>query len=339
MRTTRFAEAEIVWRGRQWLLSLPLSPAALAAVERTASQAGRLNTEWLAEYRILRGELLWVDAEEHPQTCDLELQHLPAGRSFAEALLTEPAERLLAGARRTPIRPARTGLLAQQPPAGQPALERRPVHPPALPRRPFRHLRRRRRSIRSPAAAGARSGRPDAGLGHRSRLRSAAPPDRTPAGPATCSKGSSASRTTRDSGFVDTDNNPVIASHFVWAGDFREGSAPRSRRPAAWGSSTGTETTSSRPNTKSWTTSRPKASPGCAGTRWAEFDYLGQQLTEFGTNRERKRPHPRHIPVDIPVAMRQAPAKGGLAKPLQKGGSGELLSGRKNRTSPLKLGS
>ena len=71
--------------------------------------------------------------------------------------------------RRTPIRPARTGLLAQQPPAGQPALERRPVHPPALPRRPFRHLRRRRRSIRSPAAAGARSGRPDAGLGHRPR--------------------------------------------------------------------------------------------------------------------------------------------------------------------------
>ena len=36
MRTTRFAEAEIIWRGRRWLLSLPLSPAALAAVERTA---------------------------------------------------------------------------------------------------------------------------------------------------------------------------------------------------------------------------------------------------------------------------------------------------------------
>ena len=89
MRTTRFAEAEIAWRGRRWLLSLPLSPAALASVERTASQAGRLNTEWLAEYRLLRGELLWVDAEEHPQTCDLVLQHLPAGRSFAEALLTD----------------------------------------------------------------------------------------------------------------------------------------------------------------------------------------------------------------------------------------------------------
>ena len=97
MRTTRFAEAEIIWRGRRWLLSLPLSPAALAAVERTASQAGRLNTEWLTEYRILRGELCWVDPTDHPQSCDLVLQHLPAGRSFAEALLTEPAGRLLEG--------------------------------------------------------------------------------------------------------------------------------------------------------------------------------------------------------------------------------------------------
>lgn len=61
MRTTRFAEAEITWRGRQWLLSMPLSPAALAAVERTASQLGRLNTDHLAEYRILRDELRWTD--------------------------------------------------------------------------------------------------------------------------------------------------------------------------------------------------------------------------------------------------------------------------------------
>ena len=52
MRTTRFAEAEITWRGRQWLLSMPLSPAALASVERTASQLGRLNTDHLAEYRL-----------------------------------------------------------------------------------------------------------------------------------------------------------------------------------------------------------------------------------------------------------------------------------------------
>lgn len=96
MRTTRFAEAEITWRGRQWLLSMPLSPAALAAVERTASQLGRLNTDHLAEYRILRDELRWTDPAGRERRFDLALQHLPAGKPFAEALHTEPAERLLA---------------------------------------------------------------------------------------------------------------------------------------------------------------------------------------------------------------------------------------------------
>ena len=96
MRTTRFAEAEITWRGRQWPLSMPLSPAALAAVERTASQLGRLNTDHLAEYRILRDELRWTDPAGRERRFDLALQHLPAGKPFAEALHTEPAERLLA---------------------------------------------------------------------------------------------------------------------------------------------------------------------------------------------------------------------------------------------------
>lgn len=96
MRTTRFAEAEITWHGRQWLLSMPLSPAALASVERTASQLGRLNTDHLAEYRILRDELRWTDPAGCRRRFDLVLQHLPAGKPFAEALHTESAERLLA---------------------------------------------------------------------------------------------------------------------------------------------------------------------------------------------------------------------------------------------------
>ena len=78
MRTTRFAEAEITWHGRQWLLSMPLSPAALASVERTASQLGRLNTDHLAEYRILRDELRWTDPAGCRRRFDLVLQHLPA---------------------------------------------------------------------------------------------------------------------------------------------------------------------------------------------------------------------------------------------------------------------
>ena len=88
LRTTRFAEAEITWRGRQWLLSMPLSPAALASVERTASQLGRLNTDHLAEYRILRDELRWTDTAGRERRFDLALQHLPAGKPFAEALHT-----------------------------------------------------------------------------------------------------------------------------------------------------------------------------------------------------------------------------------------------------------
>ena len=96
MRTTRFAEAEITWRGRQWLLSMPLSPDALAAVERTASQLGRLNTDHLAEYRILRDELRWTDPAGRERRFDLALQHLPAGKPFAEALHTEPANSIAA---------------------------------------------------------------------------------------------------------------------------------------------------------------------------------------------------------------------------------------------------
>lgn len=94
MRTTRFAEAEISWHGAHWLLFMPLSPAALAAVERTASQTARLNTELLTEYRILPDELRWVDASGVPRATSLILQRLPEGRTFDEALHTVPAERL-----------------------------------------------------------------------------------------------------------------------------------------------------------------------------------------------------------------------------------------------------
>lgn len=83
-------------------------PAVAAFAAALSRGAGRRRADGIAartpQYGVARripfscrGELLWVDAEEHPQTCDLVLQHLPAGRSFAEALLTEPAGRLLEG--------------------------------------------------------------------------------------------------------------------------------------------------------------------------------------------------------------------------------------------------
>ena len=60
VRTTRFAEAEIEWRGERWLAAMPLTPAALPRIERTASVLRRMNTEHLTQFRILPEEMLAV---------------------------------------------------------------------------------------------------------------------------------------------------------------------------------------------------------------------------------------------------------------------------------------
>ena len=62
VRTTRFAEAEIEWRGERWLAAMPLTPAALPRIERTASVLRRMNTEHLTQFRILPEEMRWTDA-------------------------------------------------------------------------------------------------------------------------------------------------------------------------------------------------------------------------------------------------------------------------------------
>lgn len=95
-RTARFAEAEIVWREERWLLAMPLAPVAISAVERIAAHLGTLRSEWLADYRLLREEMRYEDAAGTHRRCDMVLQHLPAGRTFDEALDTEPCDTLLA---------------------------------------------------------------------------------------------------------------------------------------------------------------------------------------------------------------------------------------------------
>lgn len=81
-RSTRFAEAEIAWRNGQWLLSMPLTSAALPRIERTVSRLRRLNTPWAGEYRILPGELRWEDAAGTARSTDLVMEALPAGCPF-----------------------------------------------------------------------------------------------------------------------------------------------------------------------------------------------------------------------------------------------------------------
>ena len=96
LRSTRFAEAEIVWRNGQWLLSMPLTSAALPRIERTVSRLRRLNTPWAGEYRILPGELRWEDAAGTARSTDLVMEALPAGCPFEQALLTQERQTLLA---------------------------------------------------------------------------------------------------------------------------------------------------------------------------------------------------------------------------------------------------
>ena len=95
-RSTRFAEAEIAWRNGQWLLSMPLTSAALPRIERTVSRLRRLNTPWAGEYRILPGELRWEDAAGTARSTDLVMEALPAGCPFEQALLTQERQTLLA---------------------------------------------------------------------------------------------------------------------------------------------------------------------------------------------------------------------------------------------------
>lgn len=95
LRTTRFVEALIEWQDRQWLLSMPLSPASMHRIARSAPAIRRLHSELLADYRILPDELHWTDAAGQEQSCDLTIQLLPEGRDFEEALLTEEPGRLL----------------------------------------------------------------------------------------------------------------------------------------------------------------------------------------------------------------------------------------------------
>lgn len=95
-RTTRFAEARIMWRGGHWLLFMPLSPSALLRAERLAAQIKPLNTSLLTEYRILRREMACMDFAGREQHIDLIIQRLPEGVSFAEALTSVQPETLSA---------------------------------------------------------------------------------------------------------------------------------------------------------------------------------------------------------------------------------------------------
>lgn len=282
MRTTRFAEAEITWRGEQWLLSMPLSPGALFAVERTASHLRRLTTPWLAEYRILPGELRWTDDAGCEQSYDLVLQHLPAGEPFSAILYEKSTDQLLA---------ALDALQA------------------ALRELNFTHNNLRGDNLRwsggrfiplryHDACFGTHGGDDMAFEALREQVRQKADPMCVSDVEVTYSplrrltghlrtgnvfEGLVCVEDTDGFGYVDTDNNPVIPARFNWAGDFREGRA-EVETPTGMGliDRQGCYVIPPEYEIVKYLPAESVVYVRKNGL-WAEFDYLGRQTAEFGT--------------------------------------------------------
>lgn len=281
MRTTRFAETEIEWRGERWLLSMPLTAAAAASVERTASQLARLNTDFLAEYRLLPGELRWRDDRDQAQSCDLTLQRLPEGRSFEEALLTQPAERLLAGldALRAALRElgfAHNNLRSDN----------------------LRWTGDRFVPLRYHDARFGCPSRDDAAFESlRQEILLRADPmrvsdtvaDYAPSGRLTGHlrvhhnfEGLICVEDAAGYGFVDANNTPVIPAQFLWAGDFHEGRAEvQTRTGMGLIDREGGYVIPPEYEIVDYLPAESVVRVRKNGL-WAEFDYLGRPLTDFG---------------------------------------------------------
>ena len=284
VRTTRFAEAEIEWRGERWLAAMPLTPAALPRIERTASVLGRMNTEHLTQFRILPEEMRWTDALGNERRTGLVLQQLP-GREFAEALLTEDKTVLLAAldtlrealrelefthnnlresnlrwhrGRIIPIRyyDARIGA-AENGGADAEAFEalKRRIAEAPMPRQSVNDVEAVYNPVRKLT-------------GHRWTSH--------------VFEGLVCVEDEGGFGFVDTDNNPVIPSQFLWAGDFHEGRAEVQTRTGM--GLIDREGGYVIPPEYEIVDYDPAVSIVHVrhGGRWALFDYLGRRLTEFG---------------------------------------------------------
>lgn len=281
MRTTRFAEAEIAWRGARWLLSLPLSAAAMSRIERTVPALERLNASWLAPCRILRDELLWRDDAGTERSGDLLLERLPAGTDFAEALLRERAERLHAALDRLERELAEAGFAHNNLKAQNlrwtgerfVPLRCRDASLGAVAsgdRAAFEALRRCVNAAAHPACEVHDAAAPYEAAplpGHRWVSRTF--------------EGLVCVEDETGYGYVDTQNRPVIPARFRWAGDFREGRAEvETDEGMGLIDRRGDYVIEPRYEIVDYD---PAASVVRVRRRgkWALFDYLGQRLTPF----------------------------------------------------------
>lgn len=283
-RTTRFAEVQITWRGEQWLLSMPLTPSALPGVERTASALRRLNSPWLADYRILPGELRWSDAAGAEQSCDLVLQRLPAGREFAEALLTEHKQTLLAAVDALEAELHRLALTHNN-------LKAANLRWCGGRMIPLRYHDARIDGVESGDKAAFETLRREIAEASDTQqvcdITAPYEPLRRLSGHLWTShvfEGLVCVEDAAGFGFVDTNNNPVIAAQYLWAGDFREGRA-EVQTPTGMGliDREGRFVIVPEYEIVDYDPAQSIVHVRQGG-RWALFDYLGHRLTEFREN-------------------------------------------------------
>lgn len=283
-RTSRFAEAAATLGAGTVTVAMPLTTAALPAVERIAAATGRITSPWIVRVRILRGELLWQGPTGAPCSCDLLVEELPDGCSFEEALRTVPAQQLRAalGALRAELR--RLGLA------------HRNLKPATL-----RWSGGRLVPVRwYDAAAGADDDEAFALLERRIERASEA---------AMCVSDTAAEYAAprrfdghlwvgnlfeglvcvedeTGYGYVDAENRPVIESRFCWAGDFREGRA-EVELPGGMGliDRTGRYVIPPCQEIVDYDPVRSVVRVRSGGL-WALYDITGERLTPFGTEIE-----------------------------------------------------
>lgn len=286
MRTTRFAEAEISWQGRRWLLALPLSPAALFTLERTLQQMARCSSPWLPECRLLRGEMSWYGPTGTPRSCDLLLQLLPEGRSFDEALCCEGGERLV-----------------EELDALQQELRRLNLCHGNLRRDNLRWTGRRFVPIRFYDAGVGTPERDDAAFDtlRQEVLRAAGipgvsdveadyeAPGRWPGHRwvSNLFEGMVCVEDETGYGYVDAENRPVIASQYLWAGDFHEGRAEvQTAEGMGLIDRQGHYVIPPEYEIVSYVPAESVSHVRQNG-RWALFDYLGRRISPFVEDGER----------------------------------------------------
>ena len=282
-RSSRFVEAEIEWQRRRWLLSMPLTAAALPRIERTVSRLRQLNTPWLGEYRTLPGELHWEDAAGTARTTDLVLEALPEGCTFEQALLTEKKQMLLAALdalerglgevrfRHNNLKASNlrwtTGRLL--PLRYHDATFDTPGEADAA---AFEALRRR-----VTESAGTQQVLHDTTAGYTPAPRLAG---HLWAGH--LFEGLACVEDEAGFGYVDADNRPVIPAQYLWAGDFHEGRAEVETPTGMWLiDRQGRYVIPPEYEIVEYDPAKSVSRVRRNG-RWALFDYLGRRLTPFG---------------------------------------------------------